>query len=159
MARILLLEDDGAVREDLGDTLRQWGHSVDLAADLDGAYRAMRRSSPDLILCDINLPYGSGFDLLRHVTNPKYGLSETHVILISSNSDENSILYGEWCGAADYLVKPIEIGVLRRLIDLRLQSRNTWWMRMLLSTQPKLQRLTRMRNSTPRQRPAFGTRR
>jgi|LNFM01.2.fsa_nt_gb DNA-binding response OmpR family regulator len=159
MARILLLEDDGAVREDIGETLRQWGHSVALAADLDGAYLAMRSQSPDLILCDINLPYGSGFDLLRHVTNPTSGLSDTRVILISSNSDENSMLYGEWCGAADYIVKPVEFDALRKLIDLRLQNRDSWWMRMLVSTRPKLQQLTRMKNGAPKQRAAFGTRR
>lgn len=159
MARILLLEDDGAVREDIGDTIRQWGHEIDLAGDLDSAYRALKRSSPDLILCDINLPSGSGFDILRHVASPKSGLLETRVIIISSSNDQASMLYGEWCGAVDYLVKPVDFGLLRNLIDLRLQSRNNWWMRMLFSTQPRLQQMARGEKRLPKQRNAFGMRR
>ena len=159
MARILLVEDDGVLSEDLGHKLRGWGHEIDLASDLSAAYEAIDRGRPQLILSDISLPSGSGFDLLRHVGNRQFGLVETPVILISAIDDKASILYGELCGAVDYLIKPVDYEVLKELIDQRLQGSRSWWTRTLLSEFFMLRTSRRGERKDPVQRSGFGMRR
>ena len=152
MARILLVEDDGVLSEDLGHKLRGWGHEIDLASDLSAAYEAIDRGRTQLILSDISLPSGSGFDLLRHVGNRQFGLVETPVILISAIDDKASILYGELCGAVDYKI-------LKELIDKRLQGSRSWWTRTLLSEFFMLRTSRRGERKDPVQRSGFGMRR
>lgn len=159
MARILLVEDDGVLREDLGHKLRGWGHETDLASDLQPAYEALRRRRPQLILSDIILPSGTGFDLLRHVGEKQFGLMDTPVILISSLDDQPSIHYGELCGAADYLIKPIDYAVLKELVDQRLHGNKNWLIRTLLSDLTPWRAGRRSDKREPVQRSVFGMRR
>ena len=159
MAKILLVEDDGVLREDLGYKLRAWGHEIDLASDLQPAYEALHRRRPELILSDVHLPSGTGFDLLRRVGDKQFGMVDTPIILISSLDDQPSMLYGELCGAADYLIKPIDYAVLKTLVDQRLQGSKNWLMRTLMGDVTPWRASRRSDKPEAMQRSTFGMRR
>ncbi len=65
-ASLLLIDDDRHVRESMGDWLRDQGYKVDSAGDRASALAALSRKVPDVVLCDVRLPDGDGFDVLAH---------------------------------------------------------------------------------------------
>jgi len=119
-AKILLLEDDKLFNETLQDFLEEEGYSLKYALDpytaLDFAYE----EKFDLYLFDVNLPYESGFDLLKKLRESG---DMTPTIFITSRDDIESLKSGFDAGADDYLTKPIDLdelllrieAVLRRL--------------------------------------------
>ncbi len=119
--KILLLEDDKLFNETLQDFLEEEGYELKYALDpyttLDLAYE----QNFDLYLFDVNLPYESGFDLLKKLRESG---DTTPTIFITSRDDKDSLHHGFSVGADDYLKKPIDLdelllrieAVLRRLI-------------------------------------------
>ena len=65
MPRILVVDDDLATREMLSLALTKSGHRVDRAEGFGPARRALREHRPDLVICDIYMPDGTGLDLLE----------------------------------------------------------------------------------------------
>jgi len=101
MNRVLLVEDERAIAESLEFALRRDGFAVDHAATV-GAARGLCAGC-DLIVLDLMLPDGSGFDLLSELRGA--GL-RTPVIILSSRDDEADRVAGLEGGADDYVTKP-----------------------------------------------------
>lgn len=134
-ACLMIVEDHDATRETLADGLRLYGHEVFAAADCSTAFRMMSKQRFDAILLDVNLPDGSGYDLLRHVraASSKTGGArpDMAVLMLSGSGEESDRVRGFELGCDDYLVKPYSFSelrgrlaaVLRRSGDAQLRER------------------------------------
>jgi two-component system response regulator RegX3 len=99
---ILLVEDEPAIAEPLAETLAREGFDLHVAAGAAEAVHAAGRLRPDLILLDLMLPDGSGFDVCREVRRS----SEVPIIMLTARGDEADRVIGLELGADDYVVKP-----------------------------------------------------
>ena len=102
-ARILVVEDDPAVRLSLGLTCQKEGFEVAEAADGSEALAELARGRPDLVLLDLMLPGLSGFDVCRELRQRDQNLS---VIILTARGDEVDKVVGLELGADDYITKP-----------------------------------------------------
>ena len=103
MKQILLLEDDQLLSETLQLFLEREGYGVDIAPSLEEAERLTFENSYDLYLFDINLPKGSGLELLEYL---RLAEDKTDTIFITALTDLNSMAKGFELGAIDYIKKP-----------------------------------------------------
>jgi two-component system, OmpR family, response regulator RegX3 len=99
---ILLVEDEPAIAEPLAETLTREGFHLEVAGTAAGAVEAAGRVRPDLILLDLMLPDGSGFDVCREVRRD----SQVPIIMLTARGDEADRVIGLELGADDYVVKP-----------------------------------------------------
>jgi two-component system KDP operon response regulator KdpE len=101
-ARVLLIEDDAALRRVLSNTLQRAGHEVTVASDGVSGLEAIRRGSVDIVLLDIGLPFVDGWRVLETLE----GNRRPSVIVISARGDEADKVRALDLGADDYLTKP-----------------------------------------------------
>ena len=127
MVRILLLEDDSLFNETLQDFLEEEGFSLGTALDPYSALELTYERNYDLYLFDVNLPYESGFDLLKKL---RQSGDVTPTIFLTSRDDKASLTQGFETGADDYMKKPIDLDELL----LRIQA--------LLRRQVRKERMT-----------------
>ena len=119
MKQILLLEDDQLLSETLQLFLEREGYGVDIALSLEEAEKLTFENSYDLYLFDINLPKGSGLELLEYL---RLAEDKTDTIFITALTDLNSMAKGFELGAIDYIKKPFHPTEL--LLRLKSKFRN-----------------------------------
>jgi two-component system response regulator RegX3 len=100
--RILLVEDEPAIAEPLTESLEREGFEVHAAPTASEALAAVARVRPDLILLDLVLPDGSGYDVCREVRRD----SHVPIIMLTARGEEADRIVGLELGADDYVVKP-----------------------------------------------------
>ena len=100
--RVLVVDDDPALRNLLSDYLTDVGFSVDLAADGEQMRRALSTSMPDVIVLDLMLPGADGLALTREVR----ASSNVPILMLSARGDEIDRVVGLEVGADDYIAKP-----------------------------------------------------
>ncbi|KGV75203.1 sigma-54-dependent transcriptional regulator [Burkholderia pseudomallei] len=115
MPHALIVEDDPNSLSGLTALLGADGFSVDTATSLAEARGALARSIPDVVLVDLNLPDGSGFDLLQNLPQQQPNGS-LPVIVLTGNATVESAIEGLRHGVWDYLLKPVNIPRLRSLL-------------------------------------------
>ncbi|ANX03793.1 EAL domain-containing protein [Immundisolibacter cernigliae] len=118
---VLLVEDDHSTRLALRGILALEGYRVIEAGDGEEAMQLYPRVRPDLVLLDARLPRQDGFTTCRQML----ALPQAHrtpVLMITSLADEISVERAFRAGAADYITKPINFGVLRRRVTRLLQA-------------------------------------
>src|SRR4029077_13849798 len=81
---VLVVDDEPALREVLSLRSADWGYDVRTAADVADAERELDRHAPDLVLCDIQLPGGSGLELLKRIKRQDERLA---VVMINAHRD------------------------------------------------------------------------
>ena len=102
--RLLLVDDEAALREPLAEYLSRQGFSVVAAASAAQARSLLKTELPDLVLLDIMMPGEDGLSLCRH-------LAETHAIptiFLTARGEPTDRIVGLEIGADDYVVKPFE---------------------------------------------------
>lgn len=104
MKQLLLVEDDLGIAKSLTTSLRLQGFGVELAGTLDAARKLIERIEFDLVLLDVNLPDGSGFDLCKEIREVHSGLP---ILMLTARTDEASVVRGLGEGADDYVRKPV----------------------------------------------------
>jgi two-component system phosphate regulon response regulator PhoB len=104
-ARILIVEDEPAIRELLRINLHHAGFTVDATDGVDGALAAISINRPDLILLDWMMPGRSGLELIRHL-RAVAATRALPIILITARAQEGDKLQGFDSGADDYITKP-----------------------------------------------------
>ena len=119
--RVLLVEDDGALRQTLREALQTEGHQVLAAASLADGLAQAAHAQPDLVLLDLGLPDGDGATLLARLRQS----SSTPVIVISARHGEAQKIALLDAGADDYLVKPFSVGELLARMRVALRHRGT----------------------------------
>lgn len=127
--RLLVVDDDDAVRERLTEALTLDGYETASAPDLATARERLERGATDLLLLDINLPDGAGYDLLRELRSGRLrsssrSLAQTPVLLVSGRSAEYDRIRGFECGCDDYITKPYSFGELRGRVAAVLRRQN-----------------------------------
>src|SRR3954462_13234517 len=99
---ILLVEDEPAIAEPLAETLTREGFHLEVAGTAAAAPDAAPPARPDLILLDLMLPDGSGFDVCREVRKG----SQVPIIMLTARGEEADRVIGLDRGADDSVVKP-----------------------------------------------------
>lgn len=112
--RILLVEDDRALREALEDSLAVAGYSCVAVADAEQALRELSQRVFSLMLSDINMPGMDGQDLLREVNTRVPGMP---VVLMTAYGDVQGAVQAMRNGAVDYVLKPFTPKALQRVIE------------------------------------------
>lgn len=118
MEKIFLLEDDATLSRGISMALSGPECAVILADCLAQAQEKLAGPSYDLLILDINLPDGSGLDLLRKLRDQG---NETPTILLTANDLELDEVTGLEAGADDYITKPFSLAVLRARVHAQLR--------------------------------------
>ena len=108
MSKILIVEDDSNVRQELGILLSNEGYRIRELTDFQNVEAQLEKAEVDLILLDINLPGVSGEELLRRFRKH----SQTPVIMVTSRTQEADEVLSMSYGADDYITKPYHPMVL-----------------------------------------------
>lgn len=117
MERIFLLEDDEALGRGIAMALEGPEQRVIRALSMAEAEKILAAESFNLLILDVNLPDGSGLDLLRRVRQS----SAVPVILLTANDMELDEVTGLESGADDYITKPFSLAVLRARVAAQLR--------------------------------------
>ena len=117
MQTIMLMEDDAALGQGICLALKDSSVQVRLCQTLAQGRAALEHGPFDLLILDINLPDGSGLDLLREVRQT----SAVPIILLTANDLEMDIVSGLESGADDYITKPFSLAVLRARVNAQLR--------------------------------------
>ena len=104
----MLLEDDHALSDGLSFALRKQGYAVEARRTLAEAKEAWNAGSFDLLILDVSLPDGSGFDFCRAVRQS----SDVPIIFLTASDEETSVIMGLDIGGDDYVTKPFKLGIL-----------------------------------------------
>jgi two-component system, NtrC family, response regulator AtoC len=113
--KVLIVDDERFIRMTLGEALRSWNYSTVEAANVEDAKRVFSEEEPVVVLLDIDLPDGSGLDVLNEIKSQN---AETVVIMITGNVSVPNTISALRGGAHDFIGKPI------RLEELRVTLRN-----------------------------------
>lgn len=106
--KILIVEDDQAIRQELKQLLENALYQVTVLEEFGKAEEDILKIRPDLVLLDVNLPGKSGFDVCQKVR----GESDVPVIFVTSRTDSMDELNGMLKGGDDYITKPFHAPVL-----------------------------------------------
>jgi DNA-binding response OmpR family regulator len=121
--RILLVDDDSALRQALAEQLELEGEFSAVQAETAAAGFALATAEPfDLILLDVGLPDGDGRDLCRRL---RAGGVRTPIIMLTAQAAEEDTINGLEAGANDYVTKPFKLGVLLARIRVHLRQHET----------------------------------
>ncbi len=112
--RILVIEDDSAIRRGLVDALEFTGYQVLQAADGSEGMKLALRSTYDLLLLDLILPGLSGFEILQQLRETRPSLP---VIILTARGEEADRVRGLRLGADDYVVKPFSVRELLARVE------------------------------------------
>lgn len=122
MSRILLLEDDLSLINGLSYAFGKQGFELDIARTIKEGEMRWTDGKYDLIVLDVSLPDGSGFDFCKKVRLT----SNVPVIFLTASDEETSIIMGLDIGGDDYITKPFKLGVLISRINALLRRANSF---------------------------------
>lgn len=127
--QVLCIEDDRETAELIREELEERGFDVVLAHNGREGFAAIVAQTPDLVLCDVNMPVMSGFDVLERLTAVAPRFQDMPFVFLTALTDRNSELKGRQLGADDYVAKPIDFDILETIIRARLArlSRDEVW--------------------------------
>lgn len=111
--KILVLEDDQSVNRGISFSLEKTGHEVLSCYTVEQARGEIIKSKFDVIICDINLPDGSGLEYIRWVRE-RYSV---YIICLTALDQELDQVMGYEAGADDYITKPFSLSVLLLKVD------------------------------------------
>jgi DNA-binding NarL/FixJ family response regulator len=105
---------------------------------------AILKSNPDLVLCDINMPGMTGFELMERLLILAPQFEAVPFIFLTARTDRDSELKGRRLGADDYVTKPVDFEILAAIIDARLGkgARNEVWSRHVALNDREMECLT-----------------
>ena len=110
---LLIVDDEASLRDFLTIVFEEEGWRVESAASIADARAAIAKKEPELVLCDLMLPDGSGIDLLRDIKAQHPALA---FIMITAYTSTKSAVEALKAGAFDYIAKPFDIDELRIIV-------------------------------------------
>ena len=122
MTKILIIEDEPAMRANLEDILELEGFLPLLASNGKTGIRLAREHQPDLILCDILMPDMNGYAVLEALRADSATM-RIPLVFLTAKGERSDVREGMELGADDYLIKPIHVEELLRAINTRLERR------------------------------------
>ena len=109
--RLLCVEDEASLREDIAEYLRMKSYEVDEAETGEDAINRLHEGQYDLVLCDIKMPKMDGYELLRQVRSENNHIKTPFIFLSALNERDDRIRAHE-SGCDGFLTKPIDFSVL-----------------------------------------------
>jgi two-component system, OmpR family, alkaline phosphatase synthesis response regulator PhoP len=107
MNRILIVEDDPAVRDVVEHALAREGMKTQTASDGEKALQSLRAAGPfDLVVLDVMLPGMDGISVCQELRNGDSPSTDVPVVMLTARDDETSVVVGLEVGADDYVTKP-----------------------------------------------------
>jgi DNA-binding NarL/FixJ family response regulator len=142
--KILCIEDDREAAALIVEELRDRGFEAIAAYDGEEGFVAIVKEAPDLVLCDINMPVMSGFEVLKRLVDVAPRLGHIPFVFLTAMTDRESELRGRRLGADDYVVKPIDFDKLHMIINARLTgiARNDTWPKLVDLNAREIETLT-----------------
>lgn len=122
MSRIFLLEDDPSLLNGLTFAFQKQGYELDVARTVSEANRLWSDGKYDLLVLDVSLPDGSGFDFCKKVRQQ----SKVPILFLTAMDEEMSMIMGLDMGADDYITKPFKLGVLMSRVHAVLRRTQSW---------------------------------
>ena len=110
---LLIVDDEASLRDFLSIVFEEEGWAVEAAPALADARAAIARREPDVVLCDLMLPDGSGIDLIREVKERTPSIA---FIMITAHTSTRSAVEALKAGAIDYIAKPFDIEELKIIV-------------------------------------------
>ena len=110
LEKILIVDDERFIRVALGEALRSWNYETLEADTVAEAKRVFDDAEPAIVLLDIDLPDGSGLDVLKDIKEKK---PETIAVMITGNVDIPNLTAALRSGAHDFIGKPVKLEELR----------------------------------------------
>lgn len=122
MYRILVIEDDFSMAQEIKKQIESWGNQVKLIEDFQNIIPAFVEYDPHLVLVDIMLPFYNGYHWCSEIRR----ISNVPVVFLSSASDNMNIVMAMNMGGDDFIAKPVDLmvmtakigAILRRTYDL-----------------------------------------
>ncbi len=114
LTKVLLVEDDTDLRENMQEYLELTGYQVTGVADAKGFYTALEKETYKVAIIDIGLPDASGFMLAKHLRTIG---SNIGIIILTANDAEVDQVKGYKAGADNYMVKPVSGPLLESAIQ------------------------------------------
>ncbi len=119
MKKILVIEDNLEIRENLCEILELANYDVISAENGKAGVEKAKSEMPDLILCDVMMPILDGFGVLK-ILNKTKDLNLVPVIFLTAKAEKEDLRKGMGLGAADYITKPFDDTELLEAIEMRL---------------------------------------
>jgi two-component system nitrogen regulation response regulator GlnG len=113
IGRILVVDDDAAIRTVVGQALRRLGHEVKAVASLADMHLQLAAGLPDVLITDVVLPDGNGLDMVAALLAKHPALP---VIILSAQNTLTTAVRATEVGAFDYLPKPFDLDMLARTV-------------------------------------------
>lgn len=113
MAKIIIVEDDKNIREELYTFLQRNGYSAEKPEDFSNIIDYIRTNDADLILLDINLPIFDGYYICREIRK----FSDVPIIIVTSRNSDIDELMSMNIGADDFITKPYNVQILLARIE------------------------------------------
>lgn len=121
MKRIFFVEDDLSLINGLSFAIKRQGYEIDVARTCAEAEALWRSGGYDLVILDVTLPDGSGFDLCRTIRRS----SKVPVMFLTAADEETDVIMGLEIGGDDYITKPFKLAIfLSRINALLRRSEN-----------------------------------
>ena len=117
MSKILLLEDDLSLINGLTFAFHKENYELDIARTIREADKLLAQKKFDLLILDVSLPDGSGFEICKKVRQT----SNVPIIFLTASDEEINIIMGLDMGGDDYITKPFKFGVLMSRINALLR--------------------------------------
>lgn len=122
MAKILCIEDEALVREDIVEELQDLGFEVIEANDGREGLDMIVEHEPDLVISDITMPRMDGFELLNELRGKHKIFARMPFIFLSALGDKKHIVSGLKEGADNYLTKPVDYDMLEVTVQASLRQ-------------------------------------
>lgn len=122
MEKILIIEDDKTIANELEDTFTFLNFEVSLATNAKEGYQKIQTEAPDLIILDIMLPDHDGYEVCRKIRGQD---SNIPIIMLTAKSQESDKLLGFELGADDYVTKPFSVKELAARVKAVLKRRES----------------------------------
>ena len=119
MTNILMVEDDSTIAFGVKYALEQESFNVDICKDLESSRENIEKKEYDIILLDVMLPDGNGYDLCKEIRN----IQDTPIIFLTACDEEVNIVMGLDLGGDDYMTKPFRVRELISRIKAVLRRR------------------------------------
>ena len=141
---ILCIEDDRETAALIAEELVEQGFAVDVAHNGQEGLATILRQPPDLVLCDISLPFMSGFDVIERLTEIAPGFGYMPFVFLTALTDRENELKGRQLGADDFVRKPVDFDVLVAIVNMRLARalRNDSWPNLVDLSEREVETLT-----------------
>ncbi len=135
--RILIIEDDEAIREVLEILLQTRGFLITTAGNGEAGLKRLEEKEFDLILLDLSLPGMDGLEVCRRIRDIP-GKSQIPVVMLTARSEESDVVVGLETGAVDYVAKPFN----NQLLIARIRAHLRRTKELKIASQPKVQLLS-----------------